>query len=80
VNQRAGPAGTAILPRIRAFFHFSLRDFLGAADPTIVLVALALFAAWWSVDPAPPKTVSLATGQEKSAWRLDEIGAGVNQR
>jgi TRAP transporter TAXI family solute receptor len=78
VNPRAGRAGAAILTRIRAFSHFSLRDFLVAAGPTIVLVGLALFAAWWIVDPAPPKTVSLATGQENSAY--DAFGKQYVQR
>lgn len=57
-----------ILTRIRAFSTFSLRDFLVAAGPTIVLVTVAVFAAWWIVDPAPPKHVTMATGQENSAY------------
>jgi len=66
--KRAGGAGGKILTRIRAFSSFSLRDFLVAAGPTIVLVALAIAAAWWIVDPAPPKRVTMATGQENSAY------------
>ncbi|WP_332878251.1 TAXI family TRAP transporter solute-binding subunit [Massilia sp. S19_KUP03_FR1] len=66
------------MTRIRAFSHFSLRDFLVAAGPTIVLVATALFAAWWIVDPAPPKYVSMATGQENSAY--DAFGKQYLQR
>jgi TRAP transporter TAXI family solute receptor len=61
-------AGGRILTRIRAFSSFSLRDFLVAAGPTIVLVTLAVCAAWWIVDPAPPKRVTMATGQENSAY------------
>jgi TRAP transporter TAXI family solute receptor len=61
-------AGGKILTRIRAFSSFSLRDFLVAAGPTIVLVTIAIGAAWWIVDPAPPKHVAMATGQENSAY------------
>jgi hypothetical protein len=64
---QARGAGKKILTRIRAFSTFSLRDFLVAAGPTIVLVALAVIGAWWIVDPAPPKHVTMATGQENSA-------------
>jgi TRAP transporter TAXI family solute receptor len=67
-HKRASGAGGKILTRIRAFSSFSLRDFLVAAGPTIVLVAIAVYAAWWIVDPAPPKRVSMATGQENSAY------------
>jgi TRAP transporter TAXI family solute receptor len=65
---QARGAGKKILTRIRAFSTFSLRDFLVAAGPTIVLVALAVIGAWWIVDPAPPKHVTMATGQENSAY------------
>ncbi|MDQ2820747.1 MAG: TAXI family TRAP transporter solute-binding subunit [Pseudomonadota bacterium] len=56
------------MTRIRAFSRFSVRDFLVAAGPTIVLVTFAIGAAWWIVDPAPPKHVTMATGQENSAY------------
>ena len=71
-------AGETILTRIRAFSTFSLRDFLVAAGPTIVLVTVAVFAAWWIVDPAPPKHVTMATGQENSAY--DAFGKQYAQR
>lgn len=66
--ERARGAGKKILTRIRAFSTFSLRDFLVAAGPTIVLVAAGCIAAYWIVDPAPPKRVTMATGQDNSAY------------
>jgi len=53
---------------IRGFSLISLRDLLVASGPTIVLVAVACFIAWLVVDPAPPRSVRLATGQENSAY------------
>ncbi|MET0981718.1 MAG: TAXI family TRAP transporter solute-binding subunit [Telluria sp.] len=54
--------------RIRNFSLVSLRDLLVAAGPTIILVGIACFVAWLLVDPAPPRQVRLATGQEHSAY------------
>ena len=53
---------------IRNFSFVSLRDLLIAAGPTIILVGAACFIAWLLVDPAPPRQVRLATGQEQSAY------------
>ena len=53
---------------MRGFSLISLRDLLVASGPTIVLVAVACFIAWLVVDPAPPRSVRLATGQENSAY------------
>jgi uncharacterized protein len=61
-----------VISRIRKFSSFSLRDFLVAAGPTIVLVGAACVAAYILVDPAPPRKVVLATGQENSAY--EEFG------
>jgi TRAP-type uncharacterized transport system substrate-binding protein len=55
-------------PALRKFSLVSLRDLLVASAPTIVLVAIACAVAYVVVDPAPPKRVVLATGQENSAY------------
>jgi len=55
-------------PALRKFSLVSLRDLLAASAPTIVLVAIACAVAYWVVDPAPPRRVILATGQENSAY------------
>jgi hypothetical protein len=59
-------------PKLRKFSLVSLRDLLVASAPTIVLVAIACVVAYWVVDPAPPRHVILATGQENSAY--EEFG------
>jgi TRAP transporter TAXI family solute receptor len=53
---------------VRKFSTFSARDMLVALGPTVVLVVAACIAAWLLVDPAPPRHVVLATGQENSAY------------
>lgn len=55
-------------PALRKFSLVSLRDLLAASAPTIILVAIACAVAYVVVDPAPPKRVVLATGQENSAY------------
>jgi TRAP transporter TAXI family solute receptor len=59
-------------PKLRKFSLVSLRDLLVASAPTIVLVAIACVVAYWVVDPAPPRHVILATGQENGAY--EEFG------
>jgi TRAP-type uncharacterized transport system substrate-binding protein len=59
-------------PALRTFSLVSLRDLLAAAAPTIVLVAIACAVAYVVVDPAPPRRVVLATGQDNSAY--EEFG------
>jgi TRAP transporter TAXI family solute receptor len=59
--------------RVLARFSLvSLRDLLAASAPTIVLVLAACVVAYIVVDPAPPRRVVLATGQENSAY--EEFG------
>jgi TRAP-type uncharacterized transport system substrate-binding protein len=55
-------------PALRKFSLVSLRDLLAASAPTIVLVAIACAVAYVLVDPAPPRRVVLAAGQENSAY------------
>lgn len=57
---------------LRKFSLVSLRDLLVAAAPTAVLVLAACIVAYIVVDPAPPRHVILATGQENSAY--EEFG------
>jgi len=59
-------------PALHKFTLVSLRDLLVASAPTILLVAIACVVAYWVVDPAPPRRVVLATGQENSAY--EEFG------
>ena len=59
-------------PKLGKFSLVSLRDLLVASRPTILLVLAACAVAYVVVDPAPPRRVSLATGQENSAY--EEFG------
>ena len=56
------------MSRIRTFSQFSLRDLVVTAGPTIVLIAALCAIAYVIVDPAPPRHVVIATGQENSAY------------
>jgi TRAP transporter TAXI family solute receptor len=57
----------SVISKVRAFSRVSLRDLLVAVGPTVALIAAACIAAYLLVDPAPPRRVVLATGQENSA-------------
>jgi TRAP-type uncharacterized transport system substrate-binding protein len=46
----------------------SLRDLLLTAAPFVLLAAALLGLAYWLLDPTPPKTVVLATGQDQGAY------------
>ena len=59
-------------PKFGKFSLVSLRDLLVASLPTILLVLAACVVAYVVVDPAPPRRVVLATGQENSAY--EEFG------
>jgi len=59
-------------PKLGKFSLVSLRDLLVASLPTILLVLAACAVAYVVVDPAPPRHVILATGQENSAY--EEFG------
>jgi TRAP transporter TAXI family solute receptor len=59
-------------PKLGKFSLVSLRDLLAASLPTILLVLAACVVAYIVVDPAPPRHVTLATGQENSAY--EEFG------
>ncbi len=46
----------------------SLRDMLTSAGPVLLLAVGLLTAAYWWLDPQPPRTVVLATGPQGSAY------------
>ncbi len=46
----------------------SLRDLIVAQLPVLLLVGLALAAAYWLVQPTPPKRLVLATGVPQGAY------------
>jgi TRAP-type uncharacterized transport system substrate-binding protein len=50
----------------------SFRDVMVSFGPFILLGLLLLGAAYWALDPTPPKSVILATGPAQSAY--DEFG------
>lgn len=61
-----------VVSRIRKFSQFSFRDLVATAGPTILLIGSLCAVAYLIVDPAPPRHVSIATGQENSAY--EEFG------
>jgi TRAP transporter TAXI family solute receptor len=54
------------------FTTFSVRDLVATAGPAIALIAVLCALAYLLVDPAPPRKVTLMTGQENSAY--EEFG------
>lgn len=46
----------------------SLRDLLATAGPFVLLTIALLAAAYWYLQPTPPKVVTLATGQAQGAY------------
>ena len=56
------------MSKILAFTRFSVRDLLVTAGPTVAAICAICAVAYWLVDPAPPRRVSLATGQDNSAY------------
>lgn len=54
--------------KLSKFSKFSLRDFLVAAGPAAMAIAVTCLLAYWLVDPSPPSQVTLSTGQENSAY------------
>ncbi len=58
-----GPVRRAI-----TLWVLGIRDMLASAGPVALLAAGLLVAAYWWLDPQPPKTLSLATGPAGSAY------------
>lgn len=61
-------AGKGLRARLQNFSIVSLRDLVVATGPTALMVLAAVLLAYWWVDPAPPRSLRLATGQENSAY------------
>lgn len=60
------------MAKLRKFTEFSVTDLMASAGPTLVIIGVLCALAYWLVDPSPPRTVVLATGQENSAY--EELG------
>lgn len=56
------------MPRFLRVAVQNLRDLLVTAGPFVLIAVGLLAAAYWYLQPAPPKTVTLATGQEQGAY------------
>ncbi|WP_414674929.1 TAXI family TRAP transporter solute-binding subunit [Massilia sp. CFBP9012] len=67
-GEGSGAPGKGLRARLQNFSIVSLRDLVVASGPTILMVAAAVLLAYWWVDPAPPRSLRLATGQENSAY------------
>ncbi|RSZ58726.1 ABC transporter substrate-binding protein [Massilia atriviolacea] len=60
------------MSKIRKFTQFSLRDLVATAGPTVLTIVALCAVAYLLVDPSPPRSVTLGTGQENSAY--EEFG------
>jgi uncharacterized protein len=60
------------MPKVFSFTRFSLRGLVLSAGPAALALLAAGLLAYWLVDPSPPRSVVLSTGQENSAY--EEIG------
>ncbi len=60
------------MSKIRKFTQFSFKDLVAATGPTVIIIAALCLLAYVLVDPTPPRKVTLATGQENSAY--EELG------
>jgi TRAP transporter TAXI family solute receptor len=56
------------MTKILKFSRFSVRDLIVTAGPTILAIAAACVLAYVLVDPAPPRVVTLSTGQQNGAY------------
>ncbi len=56
------------MPRLLRFSLVSVRDLLTTYGPILVLVCLLVWVAYVAIDPTPPRTVSIATGVDNSAY------------
>jgi len=55
------------------FVAISWRDLAISFGPIVLLGVIAIWVAIWFIDPAPPKTITIATGPEHSNfWNIAE--------
>ncbi len=66
------------MPKTIRYTLLSIRDLMVSAGPFLLLSVLLLTLAYWWLEPTPPRTVSLATGPEQSAY--DEFGKRYAQQ
>lgn len=62
------PSLTHTLRQSLRLWLLSVRDMLASAGPVLLLAVGLLVAAYWWLDPQPPRTVVLATGPAGSAY------------
>ncbi len=56
------------MPKTLKLVLLSIRDLIASAGPVVFLVIGLLVAAYWWLDPQPPRRVTLATGPAGSAY------------
>ena len=56
------------MPRLVRVALISLRDLLATAGPFVLIALALLLAAYFVLDPTPPRRVVLATGPEGTAY------------
>ena len=56
------------MPRFLKLILLSIRDLIASAGPVVFLVIGLLIAAYWWLQPQPPRRVTLATGPAGSAY------------
>ncbi|MGJ7581315.1 TAXI family TRAP transporter solute-binding subunit [Variovorax sp. RHLX14] len=56
------------MPKTLKLILLSIRDLVASAGPVVFLVIGLLIAAYWWLDPQPPRRVTLATGPAGSAY------------
>ncbi len=56
------------MPKTLKLILLSIRDLIVSAGPVVFIVIGALIAAYWYLDPQPPRKVTLATGPAGSAY------------
>ena len=56
------------MPRFVRVAFQTVRDLLVTAGPFALIAVGLLAAAYWTLQPTPPKVVTLATGQEQGAY------------
>ena len=56
------------MPKTLKLILLSIKDLIASAGPIVFIVIGALIAAYWYLDPQPPKHVTLATGPAGSAY------------